>query len=251
MNSILTQHYLSMKWDKQCEATLITSNEDSIMDTLNSAVSEWGYEITHVVPFDSQCILTVVLYLPGRILSGIGKSIENAIYNIIKTNFKANSQVQQTTPPLTNASQVTEKLQNIKNNIAEKQTNDSANVFNDLLSNTPKSLLFGSKEAEEFEKEVGMFSQPKPEEPKEEKQMPTQPTAEMVNPTGQIIPKSAWTPDVGMKLQAWMQKHNVSDKNQMDAWLKKYCGLTYDYFDPKWTDKFIEWTEALREMQTY
>lgn len=259
MNSILTQHFMSMKRDIECEQKLIASNQDSIINILNDTIPSWEYEITNIITSDSQLILTVVLYLPGRILSGIGKSVTDAIMNIINMHFVSKSNVNQSVQPtqvnqpLTNASQVVEKLQNIKNNVIEQNNqpknnpSNSNNIFDDLLSDNNNvqnnQFEFGSNEAKEFEKEVGTFEQ--------ENKMPEQPTAEMVNPTNQLIPKNAWTVEKGAKLREWMQRHNVSNKDQMNAWLKKYCGLEYDYFDPQWLDKFIEWTDALREMQTY
>jgi hypothetical protein len=60
-----------------------------------------------------------------------------------------------------------------------------------------------------------------------------------------------WTTEQGDKIKKWIAENGINGKEQMSAWLIRYCGLDYDHFNPEWTDKFLEWAEALRERQTY
>jgi hypothetical protein len=161
----------------------------------------------------------------------------------------------QTNTETVSVNSVMEKINSIKKNItsnsSEQPNNNttSDDMFNMLLGTptgqkdpepAPTEAEFGSKEAEEFDKQF--FEQIK----KVEKLSP-----DIVNPTRRLIPRSEWIPPQGEALKQWMSKFDVSKKEEVDAWLNKFCGLTYDYFDPKFVDKFIEWAEYMREKQTY
>ncbi len=273
MNNVLVQHYLTMQWDNSWN-TLLSTKTDDVISLLNSTLSDWSFEVTDVKPTKEDDVLLVALYMPGKIISGSGKTERDAISNIISLLFTNNKtdnsqvskqetvqipqetikepQVQETEQKTITTSSVLEQLGNIKNNIneqkpaTEQKSLSPEDMFNMLLGmptgtqEEPTEVEFGSPESEQFEKEF--LEQVK----KVEKLSP-----DIVNPTRRIIPKSEWIPEQGNALRQWMAKFEVTTKEQVDAWLNKFCGLTYDYFDPKFIGDFIEWTEYMREKQTY
>ena len=274
MNNALVQHFLSMHWDNAWNGVL-NSKTDDVISLLNSTLSEWSFEVTDIKLIKDDSIIFLALYMPGKVASGAGRTEKEAISNIISllfhNNNTDNSQVSKTetiqnpqqinnVQPQTNTETVSvnsvmEKINSIKKNItnnsSEQPNNNttSDDMFNMLLGTptgqkdpepTPTEAEFGSKEAEEFDRQF--FEQIK----KVEKLTP-----DVVNPTRRLIPRSEWVPSQGEALKQWMSKFDVSKKEEVDAWLNKFCGLTYDYFDPKFVDKFIEWAEYMREKQTY
>lgn len=243
MNEILTKHFLSMEWDKNCLNQITSISEDTIVSQLDSVLPQWASEITDFKEIKGNATFAVALYLPGRIMSGTGNTDLAAICNIIS---KMKSNVNVNTTPKTTSENVT------------SQQNNQTTVFNELLSgNDTKEpeqkqesefVDFNSPEAQAMEKEFwehGTIGINNTENDS------VQPTPQQVNPTGQPIPRTAWTQEAGMKLKTWMGQHNVTDINQMNNWLNKYCGLDYDHFNPEYVDKFIAWTNTLREKQTY
>lgn len=266
MNEVLTQHFLSMKWDKNYLTQITSVSEDTIVSVLDSVLPEWASEITDLKEVKGESVCSVALYLPGRIRSGLGTNDYSAICNIInrmKSDVNDNP-VPKTTPEnVTNQQSVSQQqsIQNFNQNFfnnfmsSDGQTNN-LNVKSDQNSEPkkeePEFVDFNSPEAQAMEKEfwqhgtIGM----NPIEP-EKKEEPITATPQEVNPTGQPIPRSAWTQENGLKLKNWMSQHNVTNIEQMNNWLMKYCGLDYDHFNPEYTDKFIAWTNAVREKQTY
>lgn len=277
MNEFLTQHFLSLKWDKNYASQLNASlSEDTIVSKLDSILPEWHAEITHMT--DSK--VAIALYLPGKIYSGIGTSDVNAICNIIRRiNPIVNTESLETPTQQSKATieSVTAQLTQMKTNAAKMvNTQDEITKFDDaevidkpktnnilddllmmnestkptspapqepIVTEEPKeeALEFGTPECDAYEKEFWDSvngSSPVPNTP------------EGMNPNMEyMIPR--WTEEQGMKLKAWANEHNISNKDEMSAWLKKYCGLEYDYFNPMYVDNFITWTNVLREKQTY
>jgi hypothetical protein len=163
------------------------------------------------------------------------------------------TQTVQSVQPKETAETVNQKLMEIKSNLDSKTSSNNNDVFNSLLAGIasqnnsepiqePTELPFNSPESiayeEQFAKEAEQYEALK------------QPTPEMVNPNN-LIYSNSWTTEVGMKMKTWANEHSITGKDQMSAWLIKYCGLDYDHFNPEWTDKFIAWAKALREKQTY
>jgi hypothetical protein len=152
------------------------------------------------------------------------------------------------------------ELSNIKaktqQNASEQSQNDAQAIFDALLGDNndtsqvkeepkkeePEYLEFGTPECDAYEKQFW-------DQVNKADALKT-PTADEVNP-GHVYMKPNWTNETGAKLQAWMKAHNVTTKEQMSSWFMRYCGLEYDFFNPEWLDKFINWTDALREQQTY
>ena len=284
MNEFLTQHFLSMKWDKNYINALQNTSisEDTVVSKLDAIMPEWSSEITHLTEIKGEMAVAISLYLPGKILTGIGNSDINALCNIINrltsnvnTESVPNSQMiklnndnaKQTTATVLN------QLEQIKANVQNKQqeaattntdTNDnsdsSTNILDDLLSMSKstteqpvqpvveapqqeeeKEIIFGTPEAEAYEKQF--WDQVNGSSP-----VPA--TPEGMNPNMEFM-QNKWTPEQGTKLKAWMAEHNVTKKEEMSAWFKRYCGLEYDYFNPIYVDNFITWAQQLREKQTY
>lgn len=276
----LTEKFLSMKWDQNCLNTLNTSasgqlTEDNVVSVLNNVFPDWTFKITLMNASGERIAGT--LFLPGRCYDGTGSNEWSAICNIINkltANVNIISTPKQTTPsnateaPKTTTASVMAQLSSIKantpQNASEQPKNDAQTIFDELMNDTPTTptetktdaeifdqkgqpeyVDFDSPEAEKFEKEFW----DKANQIKQENALKT-PTPEEVNPT-HVPMINAWTAEIGNKLKLWSQEHNITSKDQISAWLKRYCGLEYDYFNPAWTDRFIAWTEALREQQTY
>ena len=279
MDNFLAQHFLSMKWNKEDYFANITNvNEENVISLLDASLPEWSFETNNLIVLNNQPLFSITVYFPGRIFSSSGKSEADALINIIKKVSVKNNvsslqnpieksvkELQSESKPKETKESVLQKLEDVKKNVQNKQQPKTDDIFEDLLSeptsnqsvqqnnisveqsNTnsePEYVEFGSPESEAFEQEFMQSVE-------NQKERIIQPTADIVNPTGQPIPKSAWTNEMADKLKLWMGKHNVTNKDQMSAWFIKYCGLDYDYFDPKFVDNFIAWTEELREKQTY
>lgn len=281
MDNFLTQHFLSMKWDKDNYFANVTDvNEENVISVLDSSLPEWSFETNNLVVLNNQPLFSITVYFPGRIFSSSGRSEADALINIIKKVSVKNNisslqnpieksvkELQSESRPKETKESVLQRLEEVKNNVQNKQKTNTDDIFEDLLSepvssqsvqqqnnmsveqnvvnSEPEYVEFGSPESNAFEQQFMQNVE------QSQKERIVQPTAEIVNPTGQPIPKSAWTNEMADKLKLWMGKHNVTSKDQMSAWFIKYCGLDYDYFDPKFVDNFIAWTEELREKQTY
>lgn len=273
MYETLTQKFLSMKWDKNYLNLLNTSvSEDTIVSILDNVFPDWTFKITHLISVNGGTCIAGTLFLPGRTIDGTGSNEWAAICNIIT---KLTSQVNVVSENKSNVSEkqnhtisvnsVMEQLSNMKANtqkgsetMSKEQADKNQQMFDDIMNgminnqpNVPKEepkkeepeyVEFGSPECEAYEKEF--WDQVNKSDPLKT------PTPEEVNPN-HVPMNNMWTTEVGEKLKAWAMKHNISGKEQMSSWFMRYCGLDYDYFNPEWTDKFIAWTEALREKQTY
>ena len=260
MNDFLTQHFLSLKWDKEItkHASNLTINNETVFNVLDTLFQDWSFEISNIIANSDRTIVSVVLYLPGRIISGTGNNETDALINIINriicTINSKDVQTQTFNSVENTQNKITTKdiladMEQKKNNIIQNQQQN--NVFDDLLSgfsenkpieSQPTEVEFESETSNQFEAEFQKTIQKEPETL----------TSDIVNPSRRIIPKDEWSQNnAGAKLRDWCAKHNVTDKNQISSWLNKFCGLTYDYFDPKYVDNFILWADSLREKQTY
>lgn len=266
----LTEKFLSMKWDENYLTKLNTSvSEDTVVSILDNVFPEWTFKITHMISTNNGMCVAGTLFLPGRTIDGTGSNEWSAICNIIsKLTTKVNSVSEKASQPAQNASEqpkttsasVIAELSSIKaktqQNASEQSQNDAQAIFNALLGDNdntsqtkeepkkeePERLEFGTPECDAHEKQFW-------DQVNEAEALKT-PTAEEVNPN-HVPMKQAWTTETGTRLKEWMAAHNVVTKEQMSSWFMRYCGLEYDFFNPEWLDKFINWTDALREQQTY
>lgn len=263
----LTEKFLSMKWDQNYLNLLNTSEqitENNVVSVLNNVFPDWTFKITLMNASGERIAGT--LFLPGRCYDGTGSNEWSAICNIINklitnvnpiSNPKTTNQTEALEAPKTTTASVMAQLSSIKantsQNASEATKNDTQAIFDDLMGveNTPAQeqsepeyVEFDSPEAKKFEKEFWNQAN-KPEE-----NVLKTPTADEVNPSRAIMIQ-AWTAENGTNLKSWMANHNITSKEQMSTWFMRYCGLDYDHFNPEWADKFIAWTEALREQQTY
>ena len=272
----LTEKFLSMKWDKNYITNLNASkiSEDTVVSILDDVLPEWTFKITHMIELNGGMSVGGTLFLPGRTIDGTGSNEWSAICNIISkltanvnnvSNVSPQPQLNTEAPKQTTDS-VQKQLQEMKNKVKPvKPVDDTTNIFNDLMGvgdsdnkdkpeelpqNEPKEekkeenefLEFGTPECDAYEKEFW-------DQVNAAEALKT-PTPEEVNPN-HIVMRQMWNDEQGAKLRQWATEHNVAGKEQMSAWFKRYCGLEYDYFNPEWVDKFILWTKALREKQTY
>ena len=266
----LTEKFLSMKWDKNCVTKLNASmiSEDTIVSILDNVFTDWTFKITHMISVNGGMSIGGTLFLPGRTIDGTGSNEWSAICNIISkltanvnnvSNVSTQPQQNTVEQPKKTADSVQKELEKMKakttQQTIEKPVNDADAIFNDLMNdvstkpeepknNKPEMLEFGTPECDAFEKEF--WDQVKAAEAEALKN----PTPEEVNPN-HINMRQMWNNEQGKKLMDWANEHGVNGKDQMSAWFKRYCGLEYDYFNPEWVDKFILWTKALREKQTY
>ncbi len=276
----LTEKFLSMKWDQNCLNllnTLISEHpitEDNVVSILDNVFPDWTFKITLMNANGERIAGT--LFLPGRCYDGTGSNEWSAICNIINkltanvnpiTNPKPSIQSEASEAPKTTTASVMAQLSSIKantaQNVSEAPKNDAQAIFDELMNTDgstpqptqktdaeifkqdgPEYVDFDSPEAEKIAQDFMKQIQ------KSKEDALKTPTAEEVNPN-HVIMSQAWTTETGNLLKTWCQKHNVTSKEQMSAWFKRYCGLDYDYFNPEWTGRFINWTEALREQQTY
>lgn len=256
----LTEHFLSMKWDKEYLNKLNTSlTEDTIVSSLDLVFPEWSFKITNL----NDTKVAGTLFLPGRLLDGTGSNEWSAIYNIITMltkNISNDSKVSINSDnventveekPKTTVNSVLEQLNNINSNIqnnSDNQNDSNNQIFNDLLNNNNSGFVeFDSSKQDDFEKQ---FLNSLDNFQNSENDPLKTPTPEEVNPN-HVLMNNNWTTENGSELKQWMADHNISSKEEISSWLKKYCGLEYDYFNPEWAGKFIAWTKALREKQTY
>lgn len=272
----LTEKFLSMKWDKNYITNLNASkiSEDTVVSILDDVLPEWTFKITHMIELNGGMSVGGTLFLPGRTIDGTGSNEWSAICNIISkltanvnnvSNVSPQPQLNTETPKQTTDS-VQKQLQEMKNKVKPaKPVDDTTNIFNELMGggdsvnkdepeelpqNEPKEekkeenefLEFGTPECDAYEKEFW-------DQVNAAEALKT-PTPEEVNPN-HIVMRQMWNDEQGAKLRQWATEHNIAGKEQMSAWFKRYCGLEYDYFNPEWVDKFILWTKALREKQTY
>lgn len=280
----LTKHFLSMQYDKNNFPKYLErlSNASFTKDTLpcilNEVFPDWTFKISHFIGDRDWQRIAGTLFLPGHTYDGTGSDVNDAIFNIINSIIKKvniNSDVsnipqetipEQTEQPKQTSASILNELQSIKNNTSENAVqqvkNDTDDLFDSLMNanpvvtqtpvqeqqsvqqttnNEPKYVDFDSPECDEI---VKNFNEQFINNP-----LKTY-TPEEVNPNHEFM-KPKWTTPVGAKLSEWMKLHNVTTKEQMTSWFMKFCGLEYDYFNPDWLDKFIAWTEALREQQTY
>ena len=280
MYKMLTEKFLSMKWDKNYLTKIDNSiNEDTVVSILDNVFPEWTFRINNIVPMNdnSKCV-AITLFMPGRILDGTGSNEWSAICNIIskfniKVNESTNNMVNLTKkeessltnnpnnkPKTTSASVIADiekKKAEMQKANQEQPNNDTQDIFNDLMGND--TINTNNSETTDTQQESSFIEFGTPEYDKAENEIVEQlktdillknPTAEEVNPNN-IITNSMWTRETGEKIKAWMAKHNVTTKDQMSSWFIRYCNLDYDHFNPEWLDKFIAWTDALREQQTY
>lgn len=267
MHEKLTEKFLSMGWNKNWLTQITTPvSEDTVVSILNNVFPEWTFTVNLL----SENRVAGTLFLPGYLIDFTGTNEFNGICNIINklaTNVNGISTNQQ--PIVTNASEapktttasVMAELSSIKavvqQNASERPKNDAQAIFDDLMNSSstitkteePKKeeseyLQYGTPECDAHEKQFWDQVNQSQEDPLKT------PTPEQVNPNHELTNR-LWTTETGTKLQAWMKVHNVNGKEQMSAWFMRYCGLDYDYFNPEWVDKFIAWTDALRERQTY
>lgn len=266
----LTEKFLSMKWDKNYLTKLNTSiSDDTVVSILDNVFPEWTFKITHMISTNGGMCVGGTLFLPGRTIDGTGSNEWSAIRNIIsKLITNVNSVSEETSQPTQNASEqpkttsasVMAELSNIKaktqQNASEQPQNDAQAIFDALLGDNndasqvkeepkkeePEYIEFGTPECDAYEKQFW-------DQVNKADALKT-PTADEVNPN-RVPMKQAWTTETGTRLKDWMAAHNVVTKEQMSSWFMRYCGLEYDFFNPEWLDKFINWTDALREQQTY
>ena len=85
MNEYLAQHYRGSLAKLDTGSLKVPQDEKSVIAYLNGFVSDWTFEITDVQQLidDTLCV-SVVLYLPNLILSGMGSSYHQAICNILR-----------------------------------------------------------------------------------------------------------------------------------------------------------------------
>lgn len=85
MNEYLAQHYRDSLAKLDTGSLKVPQDEKSVIAYLNGFVSDWTFEITDVQQLidDTLCV-SVVLYLPKLILSGMGSSYHQAICNILR-----------------------------------------------------------------------------------------------------------------------------------------------------------------------
>lgn len=269
----LTEKFLSMKWDQNYLNQLNTSiSEDTVVSILDKVFSDWTFKITHMISVNGGMCVAGTLFLPGRTIDGTGSNEWSAICNIISkltanVNVVSNNSVQPvqnaSEQPKTTSASVMAELSNIKaktqQNGSEQPKDDAQAIFDELLGGdgTPKATEEHKAETKEEEPEYLEFGTPECDayekkfwdQVKQADALKT-PTADEVNPN-RVPMKQAWTNETGNRLKEWMATHNVVTKEQMSSWFMRYCGLEYDFFNPEWLDKFITWTDALREQQTY
>ena len=259
----LTEKFLSMKWDKGYLSKLNTSiSEDTIVSSLDNAFPEWTFKITHMISVNDKMCVAGTLFLPGRTIDGTGSNEWSAIYNIISrlranvNNISYDTSKDNSASSKTTSASIMAELSSIK---AKTELNNSEESKNDTDFDADAKAIFDELLDDEKQKESDFIEFGTPEAEAHEKEFWNQinkaealktPTAEEVNP-GHVFMKPKWTTETGAKLQNWMKTHNITTKEQMTSWFMRYCGLEYDFFNPEWLDKFIAWTDALREQQTY
>ena len=277
MNDYLTQKFLSLKWDKQLTKTLNTSSvsDDSILSLIDSIFQEWSCETTNMISVNNQLVVSVNLYLPGRILSGVGSSTENALANIVRNIFYTDSvndiinetsnnvnvqKVENTTQvvnqQIETPESVVQKINEMANNVQPKQPNPIDSLMMDFpniaqqqqteqpITNQPIEVEIGSEEEKKISAEFQQFGTVGINEPI------IQPTAQEVNPTNQPM-THLWNEENGPKLKNWMNSHGINNPEQISAWFRRFCGLDYEHFNPAYIDQFLKWADSLRESQTY
>lgn len=275
MNEVLTQHFLSLKWDGSTVTTTPNITKDNVISVLNNTFNEWSYEILSVNQINGQMVVVVALYMPGKVICGMGPDDSAALLNIICSLHKEinsvpeknlnTEQIQQNNQTKTLTSKdVVQRLEDIQNKISSQsqpsQTPPTAqnNGFPDLLSdmlgnsipqqqtapvaqqNAPQEDDYSDLPFTMSEDFANSFQEPKK----------FVPSPETINPNHTIMIRQ-WKPEQGQKFSAWCKENNVSSKAEAEAWIKRYCGLTYDYFNPDYVDDFIRWAKELREKQTY
>ena len=281
MNEQLTKRFMEMKWEDSYSeqlSNLTDLSESNVIQKLNSIFPKWSYTIESVNQINNQMVIAGTLYLPDNIRSGIGNSDNGVLYNIIRTfigSVNTTSTEKQNVPKKTLTSDdVVSKLQEMKNNISNKEskpestesqsnTNPPANNNNSLFNDLLNSMSNNKEEKKEEPKEEYIPYPPETEEDKKKleelnkaafgsnfKSSTFSPTPEFINPKNEIM-LGKWTQEEANKIKQWCATIGVSNKDEMSAWIKRFCNLDYDHFDPQYVDKFIEWSNELREKQSY
>jgi len=246
MNEFLTQHFLSMKRDKNYQTLFASTTKDNVISFLDQNFpNQWAMETLHVFNHVNDVKFSVAVYLPGLVMCGNGKDESEAICNAVTKLSSAVSNIRPTTIQEAAHTEIpTENNKLTTESVMQQLESMQASIQNKQQEQEPQYLEFGSPEQQAFDNQF--FDEAK----KSEDDPLKQPTKEEVNPTGEIL-VNKWVTEQGEKLKQWSINHQIASKEQMSAWFIKYCGLDYDHFNPEWVDKFIAWTEALREKQTY
>lgn len=270
-----------MKWEDSYSeqlSNLTDLSESNVIQKLNSIFPKWSYTIESVNQINNQMVIAGTLYLPDNIRSGIGNSDNGVLYNIIRTfigSVNTTSTEKQNVPKKTLTSDdVVSKLQEMKNNISNKEskpestesqsnTNPPANNNNSLFNDLLNSMSNNEEKKKEESKEEYIPYPPETEEDKKKleeldeaifgsnfQSSTFSPTPEFINPKNEIM-LGKWTQEEANKIKQWCATVGVSNKDEMSAWIKRFCNLDYDHFDPQYVDKFIEWSNELREKQSY
>ena len=287
MNESLTERFLSNPYNKESfkqinTSTLTENNIVSVLDNLFNG--DWTFKINNVVPLSNGLHTLITLFIPGKVIDGSGTNEWEAVCNIIKhliptqdtviptqdtTSIQIRPVQQQTVQentiqneseqPKKKTADIMAELSNVQSKIkgqasdavttttttVTQENNSSDSFFDDLIDSFDSNTSQESAQETQVEEPSNTTTQ---EVVKVE--MPKNPTPEEVNPTNQIMSNN-WTTEQGDKIKKWIAENGINGKEQMSAWLIRYCGLDYDHFNPEWTDKFLEWAEALRERQTY
>ena len=284
MNEFLTQKYLAMKpydFHNISEAPNLEESRDIVVFLNKTFGNKWIYDIqgTFNKVENGQVLETeyiINLYIPGFVVSGVGHTRLRAICNAVR-DLRHSSEslipLLNETEKSTESTIIDDSIKNIetpeqfdgvwdhilnnesnsnieKSDISKEEkplasTTDSITTIENITEEeqeTPELVEFGSPESEAFEKEFAeqVFNK-----------APELPTPEMVNPNMQRF-DGMWSPDIGTKfMQYAREKLGANSAQEVSPWTRRYCGLDFEYFNPQWTDKFIEWAEYVRERQTY
>lgn len=279
MSESLTERFLSNPYNKESFKQINTSilTENNIVSVLDNLFNgNWTFKINNVVPLPNGLHTLITLFIPGKVIDGSGTNEWEAVCNIIKhliptqdvSSIQSLSVQQQTvqentvqnTPeqPKKNVADIMTELSNVQSKIKgqtsdavttttttiTQKSNNSDSFFDDLIDS------FDTNTSQEPAQNISTEETSNITQEVVKVEMPKNPTPEEVNPTNQILSNN-WTIQQGEKIRKWINENGINGKEQMSAWLMRYCGLDYDHFNPEWTDKFLEWAEALRERQTY
>ena len=149
MNENFTTYFLSMSWESSFVDKLssIPYSSDTIIANLNDVFPKWGFEVTNIIGTVETYLVSINLYLPGRILSGIGKTTDDALSNIISSLVKKVNLEKLPNNISKNVEQTPSSLNVIGNSAQEKKlsTDDIINEINQKkeATNNTSSLFDG------------------------------------------------------------------------------------------------------------
>lgn len=143
MNSYLAERaYTSLrKWD--VKSLNVPQDEETIIAYLNATFSTWSYEIENVYKFEEGFLFSVVLYLPGIVLSGVGPTYKAALCSILK-DLQKDVDVSDSSPSIDQIS-----------NVPTKELENNSNFVDQSTFEKPKNLPNFIKTKEQTPKPVG------------------------------------------------------------------------------------------------